>query len=436
MTHTFRGRSRTHQALLVLAGALVLALLVDKGALLGDEGLNTGFALTAAATTVAGGLCVVALFVPPARFPLVAGCAVAVSLALSVAELQLTLWPDNIPVIAELCALLLMIARTVRLQSLLWIIALALAASVAALLLLLIPEAEYEEMSTVGVPVLLFGIVLMVVLGLYLRLVDTVRDRERKAAEQAARQTERLEHARELHDFVAHHVTAIVAQAKAARYVTSAGQAPAPADLDQMFAGIEEAGSQAMESMRSMVSMLRTPGDPAATRPGGDLTCVRDLVESFSAAGRSARLTLDPRLAERSLPPEISTTVHRLVQESLTNIRKYADTAAHVSVDIRLRADDPGRLDVSVTDDGRAASGTAHRTRTGTSGHPQAGRRGADIIGQPTPGQQRGGYGLIGLAERVEAIGGHFTAGPRPGCPGWEIAADIPLPSLPQASRP
>ncbi|MFE2942110.1 sensor histidine kinase [Streptomyces sp. NPDC059255] len=424
MIHAFRVRSRTHLVLLVMAGAAVLAVLVA-------EGLNTGFAPTAAATTVTGGLCVVALFVPPARFFLVAGGAVAASLALSVTEMQLTQRPENTPGMTELCALLLLIARTVRHQSPVRNIALLPPTAVAApLLLLRIPATEYEYVKTIGAPVLLFATVLMVVLGLYLRLVDTLRDRERNAAEQAARQAERLEHARELHDFVAHHVTAIVAQAKAARYVTSAGQAPAPADLDQVFAGIEEAGSQAMESMRGMVSMLRAPGHPAATRPGGDLTRVRDLVESFAAAGRPARLALDPRLAGRFLPPEISTIVHRLVQESLTNIRKYADTAGHITVDIRLRADDPGRLDVSVHDDGRAANGAPYRTRTGPEG-----QRAGDATGQPVPGQHRGGYGLLGLAERVEALGGHFTAGPRRGCPGWEVTADIPLPPSPRTGR-
>ncbi|MEU6477922.1 histidine kinase [Streptomyces sp. NPDC047017] len=436
MIHAFRGRSGTHQVLFVLAGAVVLTLLVA-------EGLNTGFAPTAAATTVTGGLCVAALFVPAARFLPVAGCAVAASLALSVAELQLAQRPENSPGLTELCALLLVIARTVRLHSLLRITALAPPAGVASLLLLFrVPGTEYEPVKTIGVPAVLFGIVMMIGLGLYLRLADTLRDRDRRAAEQAARQTERLEHARELHDFVAHHVTAIVAQAKAARYVTSAGEALAPADLDRVFAGIEEAGSQAMESMRGMVSVLRAPKEPATTRPGGDLTRVRGLVESFSAAGRPARLTLDPRLAERSLPPEIGTTVHRLVQESLTNVRKYTDPTAQVTVDIRLRADDPGRLDVLVTDDGRVAGGTVFRPRGGTPGRPPAGRRDADSGRQPTSGRQRGGsggsggYGLIGLAERIEAIGGHFTAGPRHGQPGWEVSAEIPLPPSPQGNCP
>ncbi|MFE3740216.1 sensor histidine kinase [Streptomyces sp. NPDC059134] len=431
MMHAFRGRSRTHQVLSVVAGAAVLALLVA-------EGLNTGFAPTSAATAVAGGLCVVALLVPPARFPLVAGCAVAASLALSVTTMQLDQRPENTPGLTELCALLLLIARTVRHLSPLWNIALMPPTGVAAALLLLrIPDTDYAHVKTIGAPVLLLAGVLMIVLGLYLRLVDTLRDRERTAAEQAARQAERLEHARELHDFVAHHVTAIVAQAKAARYVTSAGQAPAPAEVDRVFAGIEEAGSQAMESMRGMVSMLRAPGRPADTRPGGDLGRVRDLVEGFSAAGPPARLALDPRLAGRSLPPGISTTVHRLVQESLTNVRKYADTAGHVTVDVRLRgedADGSGRLDVSVNDDGRAASGAPHRPRTGAPGHAPGGPRGADAAGGRAPGRSSGGYGLIGLAERVEAIGGHFAAGPRPGGHGWEVSAGIPLPPSPRSN--
>ncbi|MEU6486112.1 histidine kinase [Streptomyces sp. NPDC046887] len=421
MIHAFRGRSRIHQTLLVLAGIPVLALLVA-------EGLNTGFAPTAAATAATGALCVAALVVPPARFPLVAGCAVAASLALSLATLGLTQRPENTPGTTELCALVLVVARAVRREPLLRIIALALPASAAAgLLLLRLPEASYGQVAAYGAPAVLFALVLMVVLGLYLRVVDALRDRERAAVEQAARQDERLEHARELHDFVAHHVTAIVTQAKAARYVTSAGRTLPPAEVDRMFTAIEDAGSQAMESMRGMVSMLRAPGNPAATRPGGGLTQIRDLVEGFSTAGRpAARLTISPLLAERSLPPEISTTVHRLVREALTNIRKHAGTAGQVSVDIRLPDDGSDLLHVSIADDGTSAGGTAHRTSAGAPGRPPATKAGA--AGPPSPGRSRGGFGLLGLAERVEAIGGHLTAGPRQGRPGWEVVAGIPLP--------
>ncbi|MEU8998446.1 hypothetical protein AB0952_22165 [Streptomyces caniferus] len=58
---------------------------------------------------------------------------------------------------------------------------------------------------------------------------------------------------------------------------------------------------------------------------------MRGLVETFSAAGRPAQLTLDPRLTERSFPPEISTTVHRLVQEALTNCRAGGETMLYPS---------------------------------------------------------------------------------------------------------
>lgn len=425
MIHAVRARSRVHQLLIGLVGALVLALLAV-------EGRNTGFWPTAVATVATGALCVVALFVPPRRFPAMAACAVLASIALSLVETRLTHRPENTPGTTEWCALLLLIARTVRQRSPLWSTVLVPGATAAAgLLFLRLPTAELPHIKTFAPPVLLFGIVLMVVLGLYLRLVDKYRARERKAAEQAARQSERLEHARELHDFVAHHVTAIVAQAKAARYVTSAGQAPGPAQLDRVLAGIEEAGARAMESMRSMVSLLRTPGAPAAVRPGGDLTRVRELVEETVAAGRPVALTLDPALAARALPPQITTAVHRLVQESLTNIRKYADTAEHIVVDIRLRADDPTRIAVTITDDGRTTP-TAHRPRTG----PAPVRRRPHGTGAPAQVAHipEGGYGLTGLAERVEALGGHFTAGPRPGTPGWEVHAGLPLP--PKPDRP
>ncbi|MFJ7905313.1 sensor histidine kinase [Streptomyces sp. NPDC096198] len=427
MIHAFRGRTRVHQVLIGLAGALVLVLLVA-------EGWNTGFWPTAAATVVTGALCVAALCVPPGRFRLIAVCAVLASVALSLIDTQLLHRPVNTPGITELCALLLMIARTVRQQSPLSSTVLVPGTAAAAgLLFLRLPEADLPQVGAYVLPVALFGIVLMVMLGLYLRLADAYQARERRAAEQAARQAERLEHARELHDFVAHHVTAIVAQAKGARYVTSLGKAPKPAELDQVLAGIEEAGARAMESMRSMVCLLRTPSAPTAIRPAGDLSRVRELAEETVASGWPVALTLDPQLAVRTLPPELTTTVHRLVQESLTNIRKYADAAEHITVDIRLQADDSTRISVTITDDGRTTP-PAHRPRTGTA----ADRRQPQHTSIPaeeahTP---QAGYALTGLAERVEALGGHFTAGPRPGTPGWEVHADLPLPPPPPTNHP
>jgi signal transduction histidine kinase len=100
-------------------------------------------------------------------------------------------------------------------------------------------------------------------------------------------------------------------------------------------------------------------------------------------------------------PSEVSSTIYRVVQESLTNIARHAPTARSVTVDI---AQDHQAVTVEVTDDAPAA---------------------------PTR-PRRGGYGLVGMRERVEAIGGTLRAGPR-GDAGWSVWATLPLaPSAPR----
>ncbi|MFE9105010.1 sensor histidine kinase [Actinomadura geliboluensis] len=235
-------------------------------------------------------------------------------------------------------------------------------------------------------------------IGLYLRALDARRSRSLAAA----RRDERLELARDLHDFVAHHVTGIVVQAQAARFAAQAGAGQSPEDLDRMFGGIEKAGTEALTSMRRMVGLLRDaqhvnapdgdalPDGGAATRPVGDLGQLRELVAGF--AHPPATLTLAPDLG--ALPPEVAASAHRVVQEALTNIRKHAADAATVRVTLgRAGAD----VEVAVRDDGRGR-----------------GRR-----------LPSGGFGLTGLAERVGAAGGRLRAGPRPEG-GWEVVAVLP----------
>ncbi|TDB95125.1 sensor histidine kinase [Actinomadura sp. 7K534] len=259
------------------------------------------------------------------------------------------------------------------------------------------------------------GIALAVFLGvgLYLRALDARRAR----ALAAARRDERLELARDLHDFVAHHVTGIVVQAQAARFAAQSGSAQSPEQLDRMFGGIETAGTEALTSMRRMVGLLRdaqnagardgearpaalaadtgaAPGAGAGAgaerHPVGDLTRLRDLVAGFTHP--PAALTLAPDLG--TLPPEVAASAHRIVQEALTNVRKHAADAAAVRVTL-ARAN--GAVEVAVRDDG--------------------GGRGRRL--------PSGGFGLTGLAERVGALGGRLHAGPRPEG-GWEVVAVLP----------
>ncbi|MEV5776584.1 histidine kinase [Streptomyces antimycoticus] len=392
----FRSRFRFRHLWLGVVGASLVVLVVL-------EGLNAPLPPMAAATMVSGALCLAAFAVPERLFTRYTIGAAAVSCVLTVVEAQLSQRPPNTPGMVELGVLLLLITRAVRRRGPLRAAGPAAGTALAAVVLPLRIDVWDNNLLNLIAVLAVCAVPFMVTVGLCLRLYDTLREREREAI----RQGQRLEHARELHDFVAHHVTAIVAQTKAARFTAAAGHTQSPEDLDRMLAQIERAGSQALGSMRAMVSSLRDHTTASATtRPTGDpagLRGLRDLTEEFSEVGPPAELTLAPELADRPLPPGIITTVHRVVQESLTNVRKHATGVGRVEVRIGVRPDGPKRLEVSVVDDGQGgASPAAERSVEG------------------------GGYGLVGLAERVEKVNGRITAGPRDGG-GWHVVAVLPL---------
>lgn len=220
------------------------------------------------------------------------------------------------------------------------------------------------------------------VTGLAFRLLAA----RRHAAAERVRSAERLELARELHDVVAHHITSIVLQAQAAQLVTAKHPDKAAGSL----ADIETAGSEALTATRRVVGLLRdtAPGTPGHER-------LTELIEGFEGQGRRARL----RLAAEpdGWAPEVSGTVYRVVRESLTNVARHARHARAVTVDI---TQDEEAVTVVVEDD--APQGAARRHR-------------------------HAGYGLIGMRERLEALGGTLTAGPRPGS-GWTVRATVPAP--------
>ncbi|WP_051813191.1 sensor histidine kinase [Streptomyces sp. NRRL S-340] len=399
----------------VCAGAVLLAAVAAEGA-------DTGSVPSAAGWTVSGGLALAALAVPRDRFGRTALAAVVTSCLVTLVTHRTGVHAEHTFGVVESCALLLVVARALRLRPPLRAAALAGGAVTALTVIFLrLPPAEYGRTGSFAVPVLWGAAALAAVLGLYLRLLDRFREREHETA----LQQQRLDYARELHDFVGHHVTAIIAQTKAVRFASAAGRPPDAGELDGMLAQIEEAGSQAMQSMRSMVAVLRDPRGPGAVAgPGAGLADLRALTARFSAAGPAAGLTLDPRLTAAELPPGIATTVHQVVREALTNVRRHAHGAKTVTVDVRLGGDTAQPVvRVSVCDDAEAASGAA-----ATAARPgRGGRHGA--------GQTSGsGYGLVGLRERAAMVGGTVTAGPRPGV-GWVVEADLPLPGpLPDPS--
>ncbi|MBV1852884.1 sensor histidine kinase [Catellatospora tritici] len=225
----------------------------------------------------------------------------------------------------------------------------------------------------------------VVTAGVYMRMLDSGR---RRALDEV-RAAQRAEFARDLHDFIAHHVTGIIVQAQGARYVAEQDPSRALVALEQ----IEAAGAETMASMRRMVSVLREPEAPLA--PVAGAADLPPLLERFNQSSLAvARLHVDGPL--EGLPVEVSTSAYRVVMEALTNVRRHAVHARVVDVSVRRAS---GWLFVRVADDGAPPRPAGARER---------------------------GYGLVGLAERVRAVGGRITAGP--GIErGWLVDVAMPL---------
>ncbi|XVV09153.1 sensor histidine kinase [Actinoplanes sp. CA-131856] len=227
--------------------------------------------------------------------------------------------------------------------------------------------------------------------GIYLRTLESSRQR----AVDAVRAEQRAEFARDLHDFIAHHVTGIVVQAQGARFIAEQDPKRVLLALEQ----IEEAGAETMASMRRMVGVLRDPSSSpdAPLAPVAGLGELPVLLDQFnSAGGATARIHVDGDA--EGLPVEVSTSAYRVVMEALTNVRQHAPAAQVADIWVRRT---PDWLLVRVANDGVPARAATPRDRPG--------------------------YGLVGLTERVRAVGGRITAGP--GIEGgWVVDAAFPIP--------
>ncbi|MEU6034917.1 histidine kinase [Actinomadura sp. NPDC047616] len=240
-----------------------------------------------------------------------------------------------------------------------------------------------------------------VLLGLYMgarkQLFASLKERaERLELEQhllaeRARTEERTRIAREMHDVVANRVSVMVVHAGALKAVATRD----PARAAETAAVIGDMGRQALEELRQVIGVLRQ-GEDALAQTSPTLADVRDLIDQSGAAG--LRVNLRVRGEEKPMPPAVSRAVYRLVQEALTNVHKHAGDA-DTSVELRLR---PEAVEVEVTN-----------------APPRA---------TPAHGLPSGGNGLVGLRERVTALGGVFTAGQCDGG-GFRVRAHLPLPA-------
>ncbi|GAB2699030.1 sensor histidine kinase [Kitasatospora kifunensis] len=222
---------------------------------------------------------------------------------------------------------------------------------------------------------------------------------------------ERRRIARELHDIVAHHITTMQLMAGGAR-ANLGGDTEVVRDA---LVTLESSGRLALREMRQLLDVLRAGDEveeaPSAPQPGtGDL---ERLVAESRLAGLPTEFSVRGR--QRPLPPSLGLTVFRIVQEALTNARKHAGQA-EAYVQLTYGHD---RITVEVRDNG-AGSPVGALVGAGA-GHPGALR----------PGSGSGGYGLIGMQERVALQGGSLTAGWLESG-GFRVAASLPLAAVDQ----
>ncbi|GAP50890.1 sensor histidine kinase [Streptomyces azureus] len=214
---------------------------------------------------------------------------------------------------------------------------------------------------------------------------------ERELREEAARAAERSRIAAEMHDVLAHRLSLIALHTGV--LATRNEQLPAP--VVERLALLRTASTEALADLRDVLGALRDPGsEPAEATPVPVLRDVDALVEQARAAGQQAELRVDGRPEEA--PAAHRLAVYRLVQEALTNARKHAE-GAPVRIQLCYR---PPATTVEVT----------------------------NAPGGPAAHAVTSGFGLVGLRERVTALGGHLHAGPG-GAGSWRLAARIPHPA-------
>ncbi|MFF7647510.1 histidine kinase [Streptomyces canus] len=226
----------------------------------------------------------------------------------------------------------------------------------------------------------------------YLRALE----HRRRMAVTEIQRAERLAMAADLHDFVAHHVTGILVQSQVAQLLAMSD----PERLSGILKDVERSATEALASMRRTVGLMREAPETGDSdrRPTGDLAALPELVEGFGGpVGPKAALRRDLSVPD-GLPYEVQAAAHRVVQEALTNVRRHAADATEVTVGL---AYDGRVLEVTVRDDGRGGT-------------------------QLPPAARGGGFGLVGLTERVTALGGELRTGPRSDRKGWDVTAILP----------
>jgi signal transduction histidine kinase len=212
-----------------------------------------------------------------------------------------------------------------------------------------------------------------------------------KAEEVRTRESEeRLRIARELHDVLAHHISLINVQAGVGLHLMDRQPEQARIALE----AIDTASREALSELRSVLNILQRSDESAPRSPAPSLSRLEALSSQAKAGGIDVETTVEG--SQQALPAAIDAAAYRIIQESLTNIIRHAG-ASRAWITIRYAGDELG---IEVRDDGNGIPNM--RTQT------------------------TGGHGLVGMRERVQALGGRFEAGALPQR-GFRVWAVIPM---------
>lgn len=207
---------------------------------------------------------------------------------------------------------------------------------------------------------------------------------------------EREQLARDLHDTVAHHVSAMAIRAQAGIATAAARPDGAVEAAVEALRVIEAEASRTLAEMRAMVRVLRRD-EPPELAPNPHIADLEHLA-GHARVGPSVNVELAGDLDD--LPPTVGSAIYRIAQESVTNARRHARHATRIEVSV---AADDTTVRLRVSDDGDSSSG------------------------RPAPAP---GYGLMGMIERAGLLGGTCEAGPNPGR-GWTVTAELPRTGAP-----
>jgi signal transduction histidine kinase len=223
------------------------------------------------------------------------------------------------------------------------------------------------------------------------RAENAERTREQEARSRVAE--ERIRIARDLHDVVAHHLALANAQAGTAAHIARTH----PDQAREILSELTSTTSAALRELKATVGLLRQGDDAEApTSPAPGLAQLPELAESFASTGLCVEV--ESVGTPRPLDPGVDLTAFRIVQEALTNVKKHAATE---KARVQLTYSDD-RITVTVTDEAAAQQSKTQAASASS------------------------GFGLIGMRERAQSVGGRLRAGRRPEG-GFQVAAELPL---------